>query len=715
MNKNVLKACFFLCLLSYFAPSYAVTYTFTTDGDWTVASNWDMGMYPGTTIGVDDEVVIDGDCTIPAGVTITIDGTLTIKVALINEGTLDNNGITSIPTLAILDNKGTIDNSGDIKVENDLDNAGDLNNEGGGVIENNGEITMGATSDFVNKGSATLNNGTTGTGIIMTSMGTFTNEAGGVINNNAGSKMELGGTDFDNAGDFNNSASSELKLATDFTTSTNTATGKIVNKGVMTLLEGDLFSNLGILINETGGTLELEDVLDNDGDLINKGSLKVGIMAMDKGKVVNDDDFNNFATLTIGSDNSLENGGSGTFVNESGGTIDNNGTILNENDMSNIGTLNNNAGGEVDNDLGDMMDNEGTWNNKTGSKFTNDGTFANKVGATFTDNGSIVNGGSSSFMNEGTLKGMGSITQTGTVLENAGILAPGESPGIFSITGDYTENGTFAVEIQGTTPGTDYDRLDVSGTATLTSGTISVTFTGSFSPAVGQSFTVIDADTRVGEFATETLPTLTGDRIVDVVYEGSNVRVRILSALPVELTSFQAWQENDKAVNLRWETASESNNQGFEIQRSSDAKNWKKLAFAQGHDNTTETKTYNYIDTKPFQGFNYYRLKQIDFDGQYELSKVVSIALNEIEPSTIFNVTPNYAEGKLNVFIQSSPNSDGSIFLYSANSQLIAQKSFEAIDDRSIQSFDIQGLSHGTYYVQLVSKQVNLTKAVFIR
>lgn len=98
--------------------------------------------------------------------------------------------------------------------------------------------------------------------------------------------------------------------------------------------------------------------------------------------------------------------------------------------------------------------------------------------------------------------------------------------------------------------------------------------------------------------------------------------------LPVSLIAFNASEEKG-TVSLNWATAMEKNNQGFEIQRSQNAHNWSKIGFVAGQSsdgNSNRELPYRFVDAQPLPGLNYYRLKQLDFDGTYEHSPVRSVA-----------------------------------------------------------------------------------------
>lgn len=93
---------------------------------------------------------------------------------------------------------------------------------------------------------------------------------------------------------------------------------------------------------------------------------------------------------------------------------------------------------------------------------------------------------------------------------------------------------------------------------------------------------------------------------------------------PVELTSF-TYSLNDYKINLEWITASEINNSGYDVQRSTDKINWQKIGFVPGKGTTTEKSSYSFTDFSPMAGKSYYRLAQIDFDGTINIEKEIEV------------------------------------------------------------------------------------------
>ncbi len=95
------------------------------------------------------------------------------------------------------------------------------------------------------------------------------------------------------------------------------------------------------------------------------------------------------------------------------------------------------------------------------------------------------------------------------------------------------------------------------------------------------------------------------------------------TVVPVELSAFNAVAANGQ-VKLNWRTSTETNNKGFAIERSSDNKNFTEIAFVNGKGTTAQAQSYSYTDNVS-AGTLYYRLRQVDFDGQYAVSSVVTV------------------------------------------------------------------------------------------
>jgi hypothetical protein len=130
-----------------------------------------------------------------------------------------------------------------------------------------------------------------------------------------------------------------------------------------------------------------------------------------------------------------------------------------------------------------------------------------------------------------------------------------------------------------------------------------------------------------------------GANAYTVQVDGIIVGTTWSSVVPVELTSFTASSVGNDAV-LRWSTATELNNLGFEIQRLENENEFATIGFIQGKGTTTEPQNYSFIDENLSSGNYTYRLKQVDINGTYTFSDAVSVEIvnNVIE----FELAQNY-------------------------------------------------------------------------
>ncbi len=167
------------------------------------------------------------------------------------------------------------------------------------------------------------------------------------------------------------------------------------------------------------------------------------------------------------------------------------------------------------------------------------------------------------------------------------------------------------------------------------------------------------------------------------------VIVCVVGVLPVDLVSFNANAKDDRIL-LEWQTASEENNRGFEIQKSKDGIAWDMLEFVEGKGTASVLNTYASIDKSPTQGPNYYRLKQLDFDGKFEYSKTVSVDFNRLNELEIF---PNPAKNQLTLI-----NGKGKATIYNALGQAVKHLTID-VNQVSIQLAD---LLNGQYYLQVL-------------
>ncbi|MEM8527332.1 MAG: beta-propeller fold lactonase family protein [Bacteroidota bacterium] len=162
--------------------------------------------------------------------------------------------------------------------------------------------------------------------------------------------------------------------------------------------------------------------------------------------------------------------------------------------------------------------------------------------------------------------------------------------------------------------------------------------------------------------------------------------------LPVELMYFKGKVEKER-ITLFWETASEIENEGFFIERSSefDASKWQQLDFIEGHGNKLSASHYQYTDSNPSAGVTYYRLCQKDFDGSLSYSEVIALSFKIDAPLEVF---PNPSQEHL--ILRGIPNRENaSARIFSVTGQLLHSLN---VSDHSI---TISHLPKGYYFLEI--------------
>lgn len=165
------------------------------------------------------------------------------------------------------------------------------------------------------------------------------------------------------------------------------------------------------------------------------------------------------------------------------------------------------------------------------------------------------------------------------------------------------------------------------------------------------------------------------------------------SALPVTLTYFNATKEGNVA-NLNWATTTELKSKGFEVQRSSDAKNWKALGFveSQSEGASSSTLTYKYADATPLSGNNYYRLKAIDLDGTFSYSKMENLNFAGIARTLVVYPNP-VTDGKLTLDLSESGSYSVKVYTVSGIEMNGIKKTGNVLD--------VKGLIPGIYLLKV--------------
>jgi Secretion system C-terminal sorting domain len=184
--------------------------------------------------------------------------------------------------------------------------------------------------------------------------------------------------------------------------------------------------------------------------------------------------------------------------------------------------------------------------------------------------------------------------------------------------------------------------------------------------------------------------------------------------LPVELINFSAEEINNN-ISIKWITATETNNTGFDLERKNNSGNWQTIGFIEGHGTTTETHQYSFTDNDIHPGTYQYRLKQIDYDGSFEYSKVVEV---EIPLPNKFSLSQNYP----NPF-----NPVTSMQYTIGNRQLVTLKVYDILgreiatlvnEEKPAGEYEVEfngtNLPNGIYFYQLNAGEFSETKKMVL-
>jgi hypothetical protein len=181
------------------------------------------------------------------------------------------------------------------------------------------------------------------------------------------------------------------------------------------------------------------------------------------------------------------------------------------------------------------------------------------------------------------------------------------------------------------------------------------------------------------------------------------------------LSSFIASVVNN-SVNLNWQTETEVNNYGFEIERvEQKSNNWVKLGFIQGHGNSNSPKEYSFLD-KPNGGNKFkYRLKQIDIDGKYEYSPEVEVILDIPAKFSVKQNFPNPFNPTTKIEFSIPSDNLAQIKVYNVLGMEVATllNEYRQAGTHNLE-FNASNLSSGIYFYKVVSGNYSETKKMIL-
>ncbi len=353
-------------------------------------------------------------------------------------------------------------------------------------------------------------------------------------------------------------------------------------------------------------------------------------------------------TICIGP-NVIVNGNAAVNFNGNNNRIINNGTwnIQLPNLQSNLESVENygtmtTGGFTISNNSGftnykTLVVNGGVSLQGNSARFTNTLTGRATINGNFTVNGGNFNNAGSTAVTKANSTNEGNFTQQGNQA-NSEVTGPLLIDGNFTINegtfdlikagvlvgGNYTQQGSGNTRVSGGSTAANCGSFTVNGTSTLSGGVFG------FRGFLG----MCDTGPGSGNFGFDVR---NGGTISNDNNGNGTLQCSCNQPLPVSLMYFTFRQQNNQ-VTLHWATASEIDNDYFAVEKSRDGKEFREISRVKGAGTSTQKLTYQYIDDMLYGGVSYYRLKQVDFDGTIEYSKILSI---HSEGTETLHIYPN--------------------------------------------------------------------------
>jgi hypothetical protein len=180
--------------------------------------------------------------------------------------------------------------------------------------------------------------------------------------------------------------------------------------------------------------------------------------------------------------------------------------------------------------------------------------------------------------------------------------------------------------------------------------------------------------------------------------------------LPITWLSFEALKKGE-ASDLKWITAQEFNNTGFQVERSADGRYFETIGSVDAASDPQATNVYSFMDTRPYRGMNYYRIKQTDIDGRIDYSIIRTVGFGTVNEIRLW---PNPAVESMHIEIPDEIADQGEIKLINSSGVVILSQTYDNNDrERSV---NLGNIEPGIYSVVIESLGTRyMSKVVVIK
>lgn len=186
-------------------------------------------------------------------------------------------------------------------------------------------------------------------------------------------------------------------------------------------------------------------------------------------------------------------------------------------------------------------------------------------------------------------------------------------------------------------------------------------------------------------------------------------------SLSIELITLEA-RSTSEGIMLTWSTASETDNQGFEIEVKSEGTAWQLVGYVEGHGTTTSQTDYEFAYAEPLPGVNQLRLKQIDFDGTYNYSQVVEVSSDGAVGPEMVQLYPNPTSSNAQVRMRVGASQQVAVNLYDVAGRKVLDvySGMMNADASRVFSVHLAELPAGVYTLSVVGETFNESRPIVV-
>ncbi len=226
-------------------------------------------------------------------------------------------------------------------------------------------------------------------------------------------------------------------------------------------------------------------------------------------------------------------------------------------------------------------------------------------------------------------------------------------------------------------------------------------------PSLGTWYSYLsDSVTDIGSFA----PAVTlqpGE-----YYVFTNLDLHALSELPVKWLDFTAQKGDNKTIVLNWSTSQELNNDHFNIERSIDGANYTTIGSMPAAKSFNNVEAYTFTDTHPYEGINYYRLKQVDKDGKFDYSKTVLMGIDG--STSLWQVYPNPAGNNTALYVKTNL-AKMQVVLTDVSGKVLYTNQLSAVATGQKIDIPVNNLAKGVYLLKVSAGTASHTEKIVVQ